>query len=121
LRLRLNTGDSFPASPLSDHAEEIENVDPKAEENVDDSVPNSAPSPFAQSPPKIGNPDASADDHEVHFAKRDSLANLLHEANAIIINRDAKSAGTYTEDKNIYQGWAEVRGRSKRFYSWKKR
>ena len=57
----------------------------------------------------------------MHHAKRDSLANLLHEANAIIINRDAKSAGTHTEDKNIYQGWAEVRGRSKRFYSWKKR
>jgi len=60
-------------------------------------------------------------DPDVQPARRDSLAILLSEANAMIINREAQSAGTGTGDQNIFQGWAEVRGRSKRFYSWKRR
>jgi len=81
-------------------------------------MPRSPAEYFPESaPPSPLNGEIDAD----RPTKRDSLHTLLSEANAIIINRDAQNAGTLTSDENVYQGWAEVRGRSKRFYSWKKR
>ncbi|GMH82373.1 hypothetical protein TrVE_jg6669 [Triparma verrucosa] len=55
------------------------------------------------------------------FAPRSSLHGLLEEADNAVIERDAAKAGHVTTDKTVFQGWVECRGRSKRFYAWKKR
>ena len=54
-------------------------------------------------------------------SSRTSLELFLAEANALLINRRANEAGFDANDQNIFKGWAEVRGRSKRFYSWRRR
>ena len=72
----------------------------------------------------VGSPDADkppgADQSD--DVPRDTLHGLLNEANDIITLRDAEKAGTMTSrSTSIFQGWVECRGKSKRFYSWKRR
>ncbi|GMI14525.1 hypothetical protein TrLO_g4897 [Triparma laevis f. longispina] len=55
------------------------------------------------------------------FAPRSSFHGLLEEADNAVIERDAAKAGHVTTDKTVFQGWVECRGRSHRFYAWKKR
>ena len=52
---------------------------------------------------------------------RDTLHQLMNEANDVITIRDAERAGTTSSSRTVFRGWVECRGKSKRFYSWKRR